>query len=410
MQPVAPDRLITAVRALPAAAPLLRALQMGTDAPAIQLVGGAVRDLMLGREPRELDLCVQGDAAALAARLGGSVRVHGRFGTATVELDGVRYDLAATRRESYSRPGALPDVAPGGLDEDLARRDFTVNAMALALSGPAPGRLHTAPCAVADLTAGILRVQHSRSFRDDPTRLLRLVRYRTRLGFAAETHTAALAREAADAGALGTVSATRIGNELRLLAREDDPVRSLAGLDEFGLATGIAPGFGMREPALARRALALLPADGRPDLLALAVAFRGTPAELRPGRLTELGFTAPDAATILAAAGEATDLARRLGEASSVSEIAAAAGNTRPEIVSLAAALDQTAEAPARRWLAELRQVRLEITGEDLIGAGVVPGPELGAGLRAALAAKREGRASGREAELAAALASLGRG
>ena len=158
---------------------------------AVYVVGGAVRDVLLGRTPHELDFVVEGDALAVARRaaerLGGTVTAHERFGTATVEAPGATFDLAGARRERYERPGALPDVELGAsLAEDLARRDFTVNAIALHL---ADGELTYYAGAREDLAAGALRVLHDRSFRDDPTRLLRLARYAARLSFSAEPRT-----------------------------------------------------------------------------------------------------------------------------------------------------------------------------------------------------------------------------
>src|SRR5205823_5917854 len=135
--------------------------------------------------------------------------------------------IAQARRERYSTPGALPDVEPASLDEDLVRRDFTVNAIALALGAPKPGMITAAPRALEDLERELLRVLHERSFLDDPTRLLRLVRYQSRLGFTVEPGTAALAAAAASEGALSTVSGSRVGAELRLLAREPDPLKAL---------------------------------------------------------------------------------------------------------------------------------------------------------------------------------------
>ena len=172
---------------------------------------------------------VDGDAAALARRLG-PARIHDRFGTSTVRLDGFTYDIARTRTETYPHPGALPEVAPGGSEARTSlRRDFTVNAIAMALGGAAPGELTPAPSALEDLDARLLRVFHDRSFIDDPTRLLRLARYASRLGFAVEQHTLELALAAVRSGALWTVSGPRIGAELRLAARER---RSGRGLSE----------------------------------------------------------------------------------------------------------------------------------------------------------------------------------
>src|SRR5919202_120145 len=175
---------------------------------AVYAVGGAVRDVLLGRRPHEIDFVGEGDAVAVARRaarrLGGRVTVHERFGTATVEAEDATFDLAGARRERYPEPGMLPEVELGAtLAEDLARRDFTVNAIALHL---ADGELTFHPGAREDLDARRLRVLHDASFRDDPTRLLRLARYAARLGFDVEPHTDALVAAAIAAGALETVT------------------------------------------------------------------------------------------------------------------------------------------------------------------------------------------------------------
>jgi tRNA nucleotidyltransferase (CCA-adding enzyme) len=403
-----PATLFERFRALPAAAPLLAGLaahrpgQGAGRGSAVYAVGGAVRDLLLGGEPYDIDLVVEGDPDQVAAGLGGRVRAHDRFGTATVVADGFTYDIARARRESYARPGALPDVAPAPLEEDLLRRDFTVNAIALALNGPDAGSTTAAPDALDDLEARRLRVLHDASFRDDPTRMLRMARYQSRLGFSIEPVTAALVRPEA----LGTVSGSRIGTELRLLAREPDPLAALQALHELGLDAAIQPGFGLREEDrdMARRALALLPADGRRDRLALAVAARGLSAETLRRLLDRLAFEATDREAIVAAATRADALAAALAREApgAGSAIAEAVGDAGPELVALAGALGPAREAA--RWLNELRQIELEIGGDDLLAAGVPQGPAIGRALKAALAAKRDGRVAGREDELAAAL------
>ena len=389
--------LLDRVQTLPAAKPLLAHLR---DDARVHLVGGAVRDLLLGGAPVDLDLVVEGDARGVASELGGELKAFDRFGTATVVLDGFSYDIARARRETYAHPGALPDVEPAPLAEDLLRRDFTVNAIALALSG----KLTAAPAALEDLEARRLRVLHDRSFIDDPTRLFRLVRYSSRLGFEIEPHTRELADAAVAAGALGTVSRSRVGAELRLLAHEPNPLAALHALGDLGLDAAVHPGFGLRgdAPALVRRALALLPDDGRPDRLALAVAARGVPAGELGALLESLAFEAEDRDAILLAATRADDLAGVLAAANSPSEIAAAAAGAPPELVALAGALGPA--APAREWLDRLRDVRLEIDGGDLLAAGVPEGPAIGRGLRAALAAKLDQKAAGREEELVVAL------
>jgi tRNA nucleotidyltransferase (CCA-adding enzyme) len=371
----------------------------------VYLVGGAVRDLLRGAPPLDLDLVVDGDLAPVTARLGTPSRSHDRFETATVVVDGFGYDLARARRERYDRPGALPTVGPAPLREDLARRDFTVNALALGIGGPDRGRLLGVDGGREDLKRRQLRVLHDASFGDDPTRLLRLARYANRLQFTIEPRTRELAAAAVTAGAVDTVSGARVGTELRLLAAEPDPVGAFQALAAIGADEAIAPGFGIRDAdraARAGRALALLPADGHPADVVIAVAALDLASDDLPGRLDEWGFTASQRDRIAGAAVGARPLARALREARRPSAIAAAAGDGPAERVAVAGALG--AEGPARRWLDELRHVTLEIDGGDLLRNGVARGPAIGAGLAAALRAKLDGRVAGREQELAEAL------
>lgn len=430
-----PDELLDRLDELPAAAPLLPVLRGMDD---VWLVGGAVRDLLLGGAPVDLDVVVVGDAPAvaraLAERLGGELLQHDRFGTATVRAAGHSYDVVRARAETYARPGALPDVRPGTLAEDLARRDFTVNAIALSLDG----RLEAVPHAFDDLAAGRLRVLHPVSFRDDPTRLLRLVRYATRLRFAVEQETATWAREAVDGGALETVTGTRIGGELRLLLREPAAAEALAEVARWGAGDALVPGLSF-DAELAARAGALLPPDGRSDLLLLAVAaVRVAPRRLT-GWLDALGFTARERDTVVGAAAGAKRVADRLralaaggvagasGGAGDVGGVGADAGvrdvrgpvrpsavaallrGASPEQAALAGALaGEEAAALVAGWLARDRHVTLEIDGDDLRAAGVPQGAAIGRGLAAARDAKLDGAARDRAAELAAALAVVG--
>jgi len=388
----ASDDLARRVRALPVAAPVAAVL------PHAWVVGGAVRDLLLGHGAAvDLDLVVEGDAVAaaqqLAAALGGSLVSHEAFGTASVEAGGHVYDLATARAESYARPGALPDVRPGTVEEDLLRRDFTVNAIAVSFDG----RVEAAPQAFEDLDARVLRVLHDGSFLDDPTRLLRLVRYATRLELGVEPATAALASEAVEGGALATVTPTRLGSELRLLLREPSAVEALAWVARWPL--GVSLSF---DASLARRALALLPDDGRADLLLLGSACRLVAPAALAGWLDALGFLSRERDLVVGVA-QADGLEGALSGASRPSEIAAVARGVPVEAVALAGALG--AEPAARTWIEELRHVSLDIDGADLLAAGVAEGPALGRALAAALAARLDGAAPDRDAQLAAALA-----
>jgi tRNA nucleotidyltransferase (CCA-adding enzyme) len=351
---------------------------------AVYVVGGAVRDVLLGVAPHELDFVVEGDAVAVARRaaerLGGDVTVHERFGTATVQAPGTTFDLAGARRERYARPGALPDVELGAsLAEDLARRDFTVNAIALHL---ADGALTYYEGAAEDLATGTLRVLHDRSFRDDPTRLLRLARYAARLGFAADDDTERLAAEAVADGAVATVTGSRLGAELRLLLGEPQPAALLA-LERHGLGRALlGPDFHV-DPERVRRAMAL--PTPRPDLAALMTTGLDT------SRLDDLAFPAPERDVLSAPVPEIDDdmndveLWRRLRR-------------VPPEAVAAAGA-----DGAARRWLDDVRHRRLAIDGHDIVAAGL-EGPAVGAALDAAMEAMLDGRADGRDEQLAAAL------
>jgi tRNA nucleotidyltransferase (CCA-adding enzyme) len=251
-------------------------------------------------------------------------------------------------------------------------------------------------------------VFHDDSFRDDPTRLLRLVRYATRLRFAIEPRTDELARAAVAAGAPATVSGGRIGDELRLLLREPEPNTALRLAGEIGLDRALHPALAP-DPGSAERARALLPADGRGDLVILAAATRGFDRDALAAWLDDLEFPAGERDVVVAAALGAAALGRRLAAATRPSEIAAAARGHSPEAIALAAAVVPEAVAGARRWLDELRHVALDIDGEDVLAAGVPEGPEVGRALAAALAHKLDGEVAGRDAELAAALAAIGR-
>jgi tRNA nucleotidyltransferase (CCA-adding enzyme) len=385
-----PEEALAALRRLPAARRLLDVARPDDDA---WLVGGAVRDLLLGREPRELDVAVVGPVDELAARLGDVVARHDRFGTVEVATeDGVRHDLARARTETYARPGALPEVTPAGsIDEDLPRRDVTVNAIALRLPD---GALAEVPGARDDLAAGVLRVLHDRSFVDDPTRVWRLARYAARLGFAPDDATRALAA-AADPFA---ISGPRHGAEIRLALGEPDPARAFEALQELN-PRFLPPGFAPRPRGL-DDALALLPAGGRADLVRLAASCAGVNLEHLLPWLTDTGFTSAERDVV--GAGSRASTLGPLVAARTPSEIHRAAAGAPAEVVALAGG------ANARRWFDELRHVRLDIDGHDLVAAGVPAGPQIGQALRRALDAKLDGTLPEglppREAELAAAL------
>ena len=223
--------------------PLLREVGRLADQRGMQAyaVGGCVRDWLLGLvQTPDLDVTVEGDGIAIARAagpaLGGTLTVHQQFGTATRLLlrrrgaGPKRVDFATCRRETYARPAAYPAVAPGTLEDDLFRRDFTLNAMAVALGPARFGALVDPFQGARDLRRKRLRILHARSFLDDPSRLLRGVRFAQRFGLRWEPGTRRAARDAAFAGALGWLNAGRLRRELERMGDEPDPLACFQGL------------------------------------------------------------------------------------------------------------------------------------------------------------------------------------
>ncbi len=360
-----PSRLPELVAALPG----IEALQGIAEIAPAYLVGGAVRDLLLGIEGLDLDLAIDGDLEALAGAPGFQIEREGLFLTGRLELGDLKIDVTRTRSESYPRPGALPEVRPAPIAEDLARRDFTVNAMAYPLAGEAG--LIDPHNGLEDLRAGLLRVLHERSFIDDPTRALRAARYAARFGFDLEPETAKLLAEAD----LSTVSDDRAQTELRRIAAEADPAKALQLVVEWGVMPTLDSGAPSRVADVARLA-SEPPWVGWVDReLAVTLAI------VRPlPQIRELAAATPERASQAVGLANPWDSAQLL--------VARALG---------AEWLD--------RYAADWRHVRLEITGEDLIAAGIPEGPEIGHGLDAALSGKLDGELSGRDEELRIALA-----
>lgn len=338
------------------------------------LVGGAVRDLLLAEERADIDVAVEGEVGPLAEALGGELVEHARFQTAAVSVDAHEIDIARTRAEVYEHPGALPSVSPAGITEDLARRDFTINAMAVPLSGEP--QLIDPHGGVADLEAGVLRVLHRLSFVDDPTRALRAARYAARLDLGLDPDCERLLRSAD----LSTVSQDRVVGELARIAAESHPSRALALIDEWGLLEmGSAP----RVAAALERLFAASPQWSEYARRETAILLATAPGD-HPARLRR----------------RAGKLARH-DRPGSPAEVQVLAHDHVPEVLAMA-------RAAGADWLDDyvgrLRHVELEITGYDLVEAGVPQGPAIGRGLNAALAAKLDGGAEDFEQELRIAL------
>jgi len=197
----------------------------------IYIVGGLVRDMMLGVSNIDLDFVVEGSgiefAGILNNSLKGDLKVHRAFKTATIIYNDLRIDIVTARSESYKKAASYPDVKPGTIKDDLLRRDFTINAMAVAINRKNFGELVDFYNGSKDLEKGIIRVMHNKSFIDDPTRIFRAVRFSIRFNFKIEPHTKHLIKEAILEGLLGEVNRGRIQKEVELFLKEKKPLKCL---------------------------------------------------------------------------------------------------------------------------------------------------------------------------------------
>jgi len=199
-------------------------------------VGGFVRDLLLGADNLDIDIAVEGDglrfAKELANKLNGSLITHKQFGTATIASI-ARVDIATARSESYKVPAAYPNVKFGTIKDDLKRRDFTINAIALSLNKKSFKKIVDFFNGRKDLKRGIIRVLHDQSFIDDPTRIFRAVRFEQRYGFRIEARTEQLLRHAVNSGVLHKLKKQRIERERAIISKEKKASRMFARLEGF---------------------------------------------------------------------------------------------------------------------------------------------------------------------------------
>jgi tRNA nucleotidyltransferase (CCA-adding enzyme) len=368
---------------------------------ALYLVGGAVRDLLLGAAHLDLDLAVEGDAIALAealgARLDARVVAHPRFGTASVRGEGFQLDLAQARSERYRRPGALPTVEPGSIAEDLARRDFTMNAMALRLTPPRRGELLDPQGGQADLEAGLVRVLHERSLQDDATRILRALRYAGRLRFRIEPGTAALLRR--DVAYLNTIGGARVRHELERIAQEERVEAIVREAARLGVLDVVHAAI--RPDDAAVRACRHLPgaAPSHRDALLFCLLLASAAPGEADAAIKRLALTERQAAAARGAIALRDE--RRLAAPSLLASEAVALLEAQPALAVEAFALVASAPAGgrARRFLDEWRFLRPRLSGRDLEALGLPPGPQIGAALRALRAARLDGRVESRDDE-----------
>jgi tRNA nucleotidyltransferase (CCA-adding enzyme) len=331
------------------------------------------------------------------------VRVHERFGTATLPLPGGgQLDVARSRRETYAGPGALPRVEPAPVAEDLGRRDFTINAMALEL---APGRRLLDPFGGrADRARRVVRMLHSESAIDDPTRAFRAARYANRLGFRVDPQTRRWIARASGSGAFDAVSGDRLRRELRLIFDENDRARAVALLRGLGLDRMIDPGLPREASVLPRmrRAEAIAARHpGETTWLLFLLAWTSDLDDSARERLSRRLSLTGEEARSLRAWPALFDALRAGGPVQSPSAILAHVSSGD----ALAAAAATAGGAFGRRLEAALgaRPIRLTIGGKDLLAAGLPAGREIGEALKATLAARRNGTISRRQ-ELAFAL------
>ena len=369
----------------------------------LYLVGGALRDALLGRPVADVDLvCESGGAdfgRDLAAALGGEVLAPSQFGTYKIRAGDVTFDLAMARTETYAHPGALPAVRPGSMRDDLARRDFAINAMAVELRGDSWGELLDDFGGVRDLRAGLVRTLHDDSFRDDATRIVRALRYAGRYDFRIEEATRlALNR---DLRYLDTISGDRLRRELEQVFDESRAAAILRLLRDWGALRAIHPQLDADDATLALIDEAAV--DGpimRPVLLSSLVS--SLPADAVPTLVRRLNMGA-DWARVVRDTVALRGVVDRLGRA----------GLRPSEVDGLLSAYHEhalhscalKAGEPAARWvrgyLDELRHVRPLLGGNDLLALGVERGPAVGEVLRELRCAHLDGEVRSREDEVA---------
>jgi len=405
----------------------------------VYFVGGLVRDILLDKSPTDMDMVVEGDAIELVRRLrdsyGGDIHTHTRFGTGkwfvpppvwrtmarrAAEEDQVEQaelsdedfppsvDFVTARTEFYSEPSALPEVRQGSIKLDLHRRDFTINTLAVRLDGAHLGELLDFYNGRRDLEEGIIRVLHSLSFIDDPTRILRAVRLEQRLGFTIETRTAELMVSALLM--LDRVTGDRIRHEIELAFREADPVPAMARLAELDVMSHIHPRltWPVETAAAFKRVSGLLEdpvwqaviAGESRAFLYFALWMVSHSQEVQEevmDRLRVRKSTRED----VRACNRVLAILDELPLTARPSQVEAALRPFRPRVLLVARAVvgDSVKGEYAERYYREWRLVKTAVTGNDLREMGLKPGPQYTILLDRLLAARLDGEVSSEEEE-----------
>jgi tRNA nucleotidyltransferase (CCA-adding enzyme) len=351
------------------------------DGVRLYLICGTLRDLALEREPQDVDLAIEGDAVAIAeragAQLGARVVVHQRFGTAKLSSRDFQFDLARTRRETYLHPGSLPRVEPATLAEDLARRDFAINAFAVTLA-PEPGQVIDPYRGIEDLRSGLIRVLHERSFQDDATRMLRGVRYAARFGFKLQRDTEALLRH--DLAYLQNISGPRLRRELALMFAEKEAVEGVKLARRLGILEAIHPALGLRDDVAERWADTLrghheAPLDETGFCIVADPRDEGTAASVtRWLHLTGRVEHALD--DLVRLRGRSDKLSEAEGSPAAAVELLE---HSAPSAVWALSVLDGgPAGAACGQYLSSWRHTKPLLSGDDLLALGVEPGVAVG--------------------------------
>ena len=372
-----------------------------SEAEAAYLVGGSVRDALLGLTPGDMDLSIVGDAPQFAATFadkgGGVVEAVSQFGTARVGLPAGRFDLAMSRTETYATPGALPTVKSSGIQEDLSRRDFTINAMAVDLSPSNWGDLVDPHGGFSDTARRRIQILHPGSFRDDPTRIFRAIRYEQRLGFNLDPGALSLMKR--DWDYMDLISAARVRGELEKIL--GDPLRAdiLAAAEDRDVLAGIDISFRVSRAALQ----AMRRNPDRDILFYLALATASLTENEALSLVTRLEPPQEWREIILSSPRYRGMSSILRNENLSPSEVVAVLGEFPLPLLEAQRALTGSTNQKSRldQYLGILRHVRPEITGADLLGAGVPQGPEIGIMLDEVLRARMDGRVKTKAEELA---------
>jgi len=381
-------------------------------------VGGFVRDMLLGRRNLDIDVVVEGDgvafAQAAAEALGARVKVHRRFGTAVLVLSrDLHLDITSARTEYYTRPGALPTVERSSLRQDLFRRDFTVNAMAACVNPACFGAIADPFGGLRDLERGTLRVLHSLSFVEDPTRVLRAARFERRFGFKMDPATEDLARQAVDMGVIDEVSGARIREEMLDIIDEESPSAVFERLEDLGALRVLLPDDVPAHQAIealygSERAYRTLTEmfermpRRRVALVGSIVAGAGRQSAERWLRRLRFGREYTEPALVLAE--RAAHLERRLRDRRKMRDsrlYRLLEPVPQEALIYLWACGDALARERIQRYVTVLSRIRPAVTGQDLIEMGLEPSPAFSGILAQALDARLDGKAVGREAEMA---------